>query len=103
MLQTSGRAHSAGTATGCTGAFLPDFAGGTSSPNSRAAVSPRMLRLDCSSRKGSFGIEPLHDEWNPSEAALDPDHLELGEALGNAVEHPIGHVNHVEMRERQGV
>ena len=35
--------------------------------------------------------------------ALDPDQLELGEALGQAVEHPIGHVDHVEVRERQRV
>ena len=47
-----------------------------------------------------FGIEPLHEEWNPGEAALDPDHLELGEAFGQPVEHPIRHVDHVEMRER---
>ena len=51
-------AHSAGTATGCcAGAFLPDFAGGTSSPNSFAALKPRMLRLACSSRNGSLVIE----------------------------------------------
>ena len=32
---------------------------------------------------------------------LDPDDIELGEALRNAVEHPVGHVDHVEVRERQ--
>src|SRR5271165_2142609 len=49
--------HSAGTATGWAGTFRPDFAGGTSSPNSFAAVSPRMLRLACSLRKGRSRIE----------------------------------------------
>ena len=55
-------AHSAGTATGCRAAFflptvLPALAGGTSRSNSRAALSPRMLRLAYSLRNGSLVIE----------------------------------------------
>src|SRR4029450_12635303 len=51
------RANSAGTATGCGDAFTPDFAGGTSSPNSWAALRPGMLRLASSLRDGSLVIE----------------------------------------------
>ena len=50
-----------------------------------------------------FAVEPLHQERHPGEAALDPDHLQLGEALRQAVEHPVGHVHHVEMHERDRV
>src|SRR5690348_17018223 len=44
-LQAHARGHSAGTATGGTGAFFPDLPGGTSRPKMRAAVSPMILRL----------------------------------------------------------
>ena len=48
-------------------------------------------------------VEPLHQAIGPGQPALDPHHLELGEALGQAVDHPIGHVDHVEPHEAERV
>ena len=46
-------------------------------------------------------VEPLHQAIGPGEPALDPHHLELGKALGQPVDHPVGHVDHVEPHEAE--
>jgi len=38
-------------------------------------------------------VEPLHHERNPRQPRLHPNRLELGEALGDAVDHPVGAVD----------
>ena len=48
-------------------------------------------------------VEPLHDERHPGEPALDPHQLELREALGQPVDHPVGQVDEAVVHERQGV
>jgi hypothetical protein len=50
-----------------------------------------------------LGIEPLHQVGQPGEPAFDPNHLQLGEAFGQAVDYPVRHVHQVAVHERQGV
>ena len=50
-----------------------------------------------------FGIQPLHQERRPGEPALDPDHLQLRKALGDAVDDPVGEMHQIEVHERERV
>ena len=42
-----------------------------------------------------FVVEALHHERHPGEPALEPHHLQLGKALGQAVDDPVGEMDHV--------
>ena len=42
-----------------------------------------------------FVIEPLHQERNPGEARFHPHHRQFRESLADAVDHPIGAIEHV--------
>ena len=48
-------------------------------------------------------VEPLHQERDPRESALDPNHGQLREALAEPVRNPIGHVKDAVERESERV
>src|SRR5436309_3761819 len=48
-------------------------------------------------------IKPLHQPRHPSEARLNPHHLQLGELFGQSVHYPIGAVQGVKIRKSERV
>ena len=50
-----------------------------------------------------FMVEPLHQERHPGKPAFDPHQLQLGKALGQRVDDPVGHVDQIVVHERQRV
>ena len=48
-----------------------------------------------------FVVEALHQAIGPGQPAFDPHDLQLGEAFGQTIHHPVRHMHHVEPHEAQ--